>query len=66
YRILVKDADGNEVYNDWYLPRYYSATVDETNTVNIGKLAKGEYTVTITAETVYGVKSAPVEANFSK
>lgn len=66
YRITVADAEGNEVYNDWLLPNYYSATVDATNTVELGKLAKGEYTVTITAETSYGVKSAPLEASFSK
>ena len=66
YRILVKDSDGNEAYNDWYLPEYYSATVAKTNTINLGKLAKGDYTVTITAETAYGVKSSPIEFSFSK
>ncbi len=66
YRIAVADADGKEVYNDWLLPKYYSATVDATNTVNLGILAKGEYTATITAETVYGVKSEPLEVTFSR
>lgn len=66
YRITVNNAAGEEVYNDWLLPKYYSATVDATNTVNLGKLDKGDYTAIITAETAYGVKSTPVEVSFSK
>ena len=66
YRINVTDAQGNEVYNDWLLPKYYSATVDATNTVNLGKLAKGEYTVTITAETAYGTQSEAITHTFTK
>ncbi len=66
YRINVVDSQGNEVYNDWLLPKYYSATVDETNTVNLGKLANGEYTATITAETVYGVQSEAITYTFTK
>lgn len=66
YRINVTDADGNEVYNDWLLPKYYSATVDATNTVELGNLAKGDYTATITAETVYGVQSEALTFTFSK
>lgn len=66
YKIRVVNADGEEVYNDWLLPKYYSATVDETNTVELGKLDKGDYTATITAETAYGVQSSPIEVSFSK
>ncbi|MBR6531293.1 MAG: metallophosphoesterase [Clostridia bacterium] len=66
YRINVADAQGNEVYNDWMLPKYYSATVDSTNTVELGKLSKGDYTVTITAETVYGVQSEVITYTFTK
>lgn len=66
YRIVVADQDGKEVYNDWLLPNYYSATVDATNTVNLGDLAKGEYTATITAETVYGVQSEAITYTFTK
>lgn len=65
-RITVEDAEGKEVYNDWLLPKYYSATVDATNTVSLGKLAKGEYTVTITAETAYGVQSEAITYTFTR
>ncbi len=66
YRIKVADSDGKEVYNDWLLPKYYSATVDATNTVSLGVLEKGEYTATITAETVYGVQSEALTLTFTK
>lgn len=66
YRIVVVDEEGDEVYNDWLLPKYYSATVDATNTVNLGMLTKGEYTATITAETAYGVQSEAITYTFTK
>ena len=66
YRINVVDAEGEEVYNDWLLPKYYSATVDATNTVELGKLKKGDYTATITAETAYGVQSEAITYTFTK
>ncbi|MBR3835881.1 MAG: metallophosphoesterase [Clostridia bacterium] len=66
YRINVVDEDGTEVYNDWLLPKYYSATVDATNTVKLGVIGKGDYTATITAETVYGVKSVAITHTFTK
>lgn len=66
YRVIVNNADGKEVYNDWLLPEYYSATVAETNTVNLNTLLKGDYTAKIIAETAYGVQSAPLEVSFSK
>lgn len=66
YKIVVNDADGNEVYNDWLLPEYYSATVAETNTIDLGRLSKGYYTAKIIAETAYGVQSEPLVVEFSK
>ena len=66
YKINVVNADGEEVYNDWLLPKYYSATVDATNTVELGKLQKGDYTATITAETAYGVQSEAITFSFTK
>ena len=66
YRVFVYDAQGNEILKDWILPDYYSATVSETNTFELGKLSKGDYTAKIIAETAYGIQSDPIEVSFSK
>ena len=61
YRVQVKDRFGVPVTKTWTLPPYYRAVQQQTVSFDVGPLAKGTYTVCVTAETAYGVQSAPLE-----
>lgn len=65
YMIKVTDSNGEVVKSDWVLPKYYSATVEKTKHLNLGKLDKGEYTVNVTAKTAWGAESEAITTNFT-
>lgn len=60
YRAYALDKDGNELKMEYYIPRYYSYTLDDTATITLGKLPKGTTDIKVTAETAYGVQSEPI------
>lgn len=60
YRVNVRDDAGKTVYDGWRLPKYYSATPESVITVPVGGLGEGRFTVSVTAETAYGVRSMPL------
>lgn len=60
YRVKVWDERGNSLYNGWRIPKYYSATPESMITVPLDGITGGRYTVSITAETAYGVRSLPL------
>ena len=64
YRITAKTALGLTVDKQWYLPHYYVANGEKTITFQLEGLAKGNYTVRVTAETAYGVQSDPLQGAF--
>ena len=64
YRITAKTALGLTVDKQWYLPHYYVANGEKTITFQLEGLAKGNYTVRVTAETAYGVQSDPLQDAF--
>ena len=63
YRAYVLDGDGSELDMVYRLPRYYSYTLDETETIKLGTLPKGAASIKIVAETAYGVQSEPIIIN---
>lgn len=65
YKVKVVNSDGEIVKSDWVLPKYYSATVEKTERLNLGLFKKGEYTVSVTAETSWGIQSEAMTANFT-
>lgn len=60
YRAYALDKDGNELSMVYYLPKYYSATLDDTATIKLGKLPEGTTHIKITAENAYGMQSEPI------
>lgn len=64
YKVSVTDSNGEVVKSDWVLPKYYSATVEKSEKLNLGSLAKGEYEVSVTAETAWGVQSEAITTSF--
>lgn len=54
YRISIKNADGNEVYSAWELSQYYFADTPDSITFDNISLSKGQYTVSVVAEDVWG------------
>lgn len=65
YKVKVTNSDGEVVKSDWVLPKYYSATVEKTERLNLGKFDKGDYTVSVTAQTAWGIQSEAMTANIS-
>ena len=65
YKVKVTNSDGEVVKSDWVLPKYYSATVEETERLSLGKFDKGDYTVSVTAQTAWGIQSEAMTANIS-
>lgn len=63
YRAYALDKDGNELKMAYYMPRYYSYTLDDTATIDFGKLPDGAVQFKIVAETAYGVQSEPIVVN---
>lgn len=64
YKVNVTNSDGEIVKSDWVLPKYYSATVEKNESLNLGRFDKGDYTVSVTAQTAWGVRSEAMTANF--
>lgn len=64
YKVSVTDSNGEVVKSDWVLPKYYSATVEKSEKLNLGNFAKGEYEVSVTAETAWGVQSEAITTSF--
>ena len=62
YRFSAVDKYGVTQASDWLLPSYYRAIEQDAFELTLEGLAAGEYTVRVTAETAYGVKSEPIEA----
>lgn len=60
YRAYVLNKDGEELGMSYYLPKYYSYTLDDTATIKIGKVSKDAAAIKIVAENAYGKQSAPV------
>lgn len=65
YKVKVINSDGEVVKSDWVLPKYYSATVEKTEHLNLGKFDKGDYTVSVTAQTAWGIQSEAMTASFT-
>ncbi len=66
YRVTVKNKLGLTVDEQWYLPHYYVADkLEETIPFTVEGLAKGSYTVLVTAETAYGVQSQALETEIA-
>ena len=66
YRLTVTDENGNTVKSAWQLSDYYYAK--HCNTASFDKftlLPDGDYTVSVTAEDVWGNRSAPLTLGFS-
>ena len=63
YRAYVLDKDGNQLDMVYYMPKYYSATLDDTATIKLGKVSKNAASIHIVAETAYGVQSEPIVIN---
>lgn len=61
YRAQAKSKTGAAASKSWTLPTYYSAAPQEEIALTLSDLAAGEYTVSLTAETAYGVQSQPLE-----
>lgn len=60
YRVSVKDDNGLTLYEGWKLPEYYSATPETVISLPVGETGDGRYTISVTAETAYGVRSLPL------
>lgn len=60
YRVKAWNEDGKLVHNGWRIPKYYSATAESVITVPLDGIVDGKYTISVTAETAYGVRSLPV------
>ncbi len=60
YRVSVYDKDGNEIAKGKTLESYYLYKTEDRLKTHIGTLQKGEYKVSIRAETAYGVQSEPI------
>lgn len=63
YRISVKNKNGKEVYSSWSFSGYYFAEKPESITMESFRLIiKGEYTISVCAEDVWGNRSAALTA----
>ena len=61
YRITAKDRYGLTAAREWVLPSYYRAVEQDTVEFELQPLAGGSYTVSVVAETAYGVQSEPLK-----
>lgn len=60
YRAYALDKYGNELSMKYYLPKYYSATLDDTATIELGKISKDAVAIKVVAENAYGMQSEPI------
>ena len=61
YRASAQNKLGVTVSKSWTMPQYYRAVEQDTVALQLQGLAKGDYTVSVVAETAYGVQSAPLK-----
>lgn len=61
YRATAKDRFGFTVSKTWTMPQYYRAVEQNTVDLELQGLSAGDYTVSVVAETAYGVQSAPLQ-----
>ena len=60
YRAAARDKLGVTVSKTWTMPQYYRAVEQNAIALDLQGLSAGDYTVTVVAETAYGVQSAPL------
>ena len=65
YRAFAKDASGKVITKTWTMPAYYLSDEQPEIALSLRGLGKGDYTVSVVAETAYGVQSAPLEKNIT-
>ncbi len=66
YRAFVLDAQGNAVSDSFELSGYYFTPTPDKVTVKLkDKLPAGTYTVNVTAENAYGMRSAPINTQIT-
>ncbi len=63
YRVSVVNKSGVTVEKKWALPKYYLADGAQITECTLDGLSGGEYTVSVVAETAYGVQSEPITGN---
>ena len=61
YRASAQNKLGVTVSKSWTMPQYYRAVEQDTVALQLQGLSKGDYTVSVVAETAYGVQSAPLK-----
>ena len=61
YRAAAKNRLGVTVSKTWTMPQYYRAVEQNTIDLELQGLSAGDYTVSVVAETAYGVQSAPLQ-----
>lgn len=62
YRAVAENSLGFKTAATWTLPVYYRAVEQDEIELNLHGMPKGEYTVSVVAETAYGVDSQALEA----
>ena len=65
YRAVAKDKLGTNAAKTWVLPSYYRAVDQESVTLELTDIPKGEYTLCVTAENAYGIQSDALTAKIS-
>ena len=65
YRAYAKNADGKTVASTWNQPEYFIADGKKNIDLTLKGLSKGEYTVSVVAETAYGVQSEALKTQIS-
>ncbi len=61
YRAAAKNRLGGTVSKTWTMPQYYRAVEQNTIDLELQGLSAGDYTVSVVAETAYGVQSLPLQ-----
>lgn len=61
YRATAKNRMGVTVSKTWTMPQYYRAVEQNTVDLELQGLSAGDYTITVVAETAYGVQSLPLQ-----
>ena len=62
YRAEVKNENGETIDKKWVLPKYYNATEENEIVFEFDGEYNDEYSVSVTAETAYGISSDPLES----
>ena len=60
--IQVKNENGETIDKKWVLPKYYNATEENEIVFEFDGEYNDEYSVSVTAETAYGISSDPLES----